>query len=84
MLDRKEIRKKGKTGMSRFFFDIKAGDKIALIRDLSFTAPFPKRFQGKTGVVTGIQGKSVTLKVYDGGKEKKFVIQKIHLKKLSS
>jgi len=84
MLSHKRIRQKGKLGLSKVFKDIKPGDRVALIRYLSLTAAFPERFQGRTGVVVGKQGKSMIVMVYDGNKEKKLVIQKIHLKKLSS
>ena len=84
MLSHKKIRQKGKIGLSKVFAEMKAGDKVALVNNLSFRRAFPERFQGRTGTVIGIQGKSVVVCIKDGGKEKKFMAQKIHLKKLSS
>jgi len=84
MLSRKRVRHKGKLNLSKVFANIKAGDKVSLVSDLSFRRAFPERYHGKTGTVIGNQGKSLIVSVYDGGKEKKFAIQKIHLKKLSS
>ena len=84
MLGRKRLRQKGKLGLSRAFADINEGDKVALVSDLSFSRGFPERFQGKTGTVIGKQGKAIIVSVYDGKREKKFIVQRIHLKKLSS
>jgi len=83
MLKHKRIREKGKTGLKAFFSELKSGDRVALIRNLSFAESFPYRFQGKTATVIGKQGKGIVVSVYDGNKEKKLVVQKIHLKKLS-
>ncbi len=84
MLKRKRIRQKGKLGLSKVFSNISIGDKVALIRDLSFNASFPERFQGRTGTVIEKQGRSLVVLVKEGSMEKKFITQKIHLKKLSS
>ena len=84
MLSHKKIRKKGKIPLSKVFADIKKGDKVALVKDLSFDSAFPDRFQGRTGTVIGQRGKALIVQIYDGQKEKKFIVKKIHLKKLSS
>ena len=84
MLAHKEIRRKGKLPLSKVFAEIKLGDKVALVKDLSFRSTFPDRFQGRTGAVIGKQGKSLIVLIKDGQKEKKFITQRIHLKKLSS
>ncbi|MEM2956135.1 MAG: 50S ribosomal protein L21e [Candidatus Pacearchaeota archaeon] len=82
MLSHKKIRQKGKLGLSRVFAEINIGDKVALVKDLSYRCGFPIRFQGKTGKVIGKQGKSLIVSINDGRKDKKFIVQKIHLKKL--
>jgi ribosomal protein L21E len=84
MLSHKKIRAKGKTGLSKIFAEINVGDKVALVNNLSFRRAFPERFHGRTGTVIARQGKSLVVCIKDGGKEKKFMAQKIHLKKLSS
>jgi len=80
----KSIRQKGKLALSKVFADIKIGDKVALVRNLSFPPAFPEHFHGRTGTVAAKQGKSLVVSFYDGNVEKKIVAQKIHLKKLSS
>jgi len=84
MLKHKRIRSRGKRSLSRVFAKLEKGDKVALIHDLSNTACFPERYHGKTGTVIGYQGRAVIVELYDGDKKKKFVVKKIHLKKLSS
>ena len=80
----KSIREKGKLGLSKIFANIKPGDKVALIRNLSFSRSFPERYQGKTGVVMKAEGDALIVKIKDGNREKLFSAKKIHLKKLSS
>jgi len=82
MLKRKRIRTRGKAGLSTVFKELHEGDKVALVRDLAYIAPFPKRMQGKTGRILGYRGKCCVVGVKDGNKEKKFIVSKIHLKKL--
>lgn len=84
MLKRKKIRQRGKLGLSKFFASFKVGDKVALVRNLSFTKDFPVRFHGKTGTVMGEQGKSLVVKIYDGRRKKSLVVKRINLKKLSN
>ena len=82
MLKRKSIREKGKLSLSKLFADIKEGDKVALVKNHSYTADFPKRFQGKTGLVTGTRGRSYLVNIYDGKRQKSLVVKRINLKKL--
>jgi ribosomal protein L21E len=84
MLSHKKIRQKGKLGLSKVFSEMAIGDKVALVNNLSFRRAFPERFHGRTGVIVGMQGRAVVVCIKDGGKVKKFMAQKIHLKKLSS
>ena len=84
MIGRKKIRQKGKLGLSRVFSEMHIGDKVALVKNLSFRFCFPERYQGRTGTVIGQQGRSMVVEITDGWQKKKFIVQKIHLKKLSS
>ena len=84
MKGRKRIRTKGKLGLSRIFTEFNPGDKVALIQNLSYNLAFPKRYYGRTATVVGPQGRSMIVSIIDGKVEKKFIVQKIHLKKLSS
>jgi len=84
MLKRKNIREKGKLGLSKLFQEINVGDKVALVRNLSFTKDFPDRFQGKTGTVAEQRGESFIVKFFDGDVPKQVVVKRINLKKLSN
>ena len=84
MARHKNLRKKGKLSLSKLFEEFKEGDTIVLVHNLSYSASFPKRLHGRTGKVIGKQGKALIIKVNDGKKPKNFVVQRIHLKKLSA
>ena len=84
MLKHKRLRDRGKTGLSKLFAEFNKGDKVALVHNLSFVPSFPWRFNGLTGQIIGKQGKALVILVKDGNKEKKLVVQRIHLKKLSA
>lgn len=83
MLKQKRIRRKGKVSLSSYFKGLKEGDRVAIVRELSLPAYFPKRVQGLSGVVTSKKGGSYIVRLRQGGKEKEFIIQAAHLKKLS-
>lgn len=82
MAKRKKIRTRGKVPLSRYFQELEKGDSVAVIREPSIQARFPKRLQGKTGIVKGKRGLSYIVKIKDQEKEKKFLIAPIHLKKI--
>ncbi len=82
MLKRKKIREKRRTKLSQYFQELNKGDKVALVRDLSFKESFPKRMQGKTGVVTGKQGRCYIVRLLNGKTYKKFTVNPMHLKRL--
>ena len=84
MLNRKTSREQGKLGLSKLYSDLNVGDKVALLRDLSFKTSFPKRMQGKTGIITEKRGDGYVVDVYDGGKLKSLTAKKINLTKLSN
>jgi large subunit ribosomal protein L21e len=82
MVRRKEIRTRGKISLSKYFQKFKEGDAVAVKRDISLNANFPKRIQGKTGTIKGKRGKVYIVKIKDISKEKEFLIEPIHLKKI--
>jgi len=79
---RKKIRTRGKLSLSRYFQELKEGDKISIVREKSIAMSLPTRLQGRTGVVVGKRGRNYMLKIKDQEKEKKFLIAPIHLKKI--
>jgi large subunit ribosomal protein L21e len=84
MLKHKRARERGKPALSKVFKEYKEGDKVCLIWIPGQTSDLPRRYHGRTGVIDKGQGKAFVVKVKDGGKVKKFIVKRIHLKKLSS
>lgn len=83
MLRRKRIREKGKLKFSRYFQELKPGDKVAVVRELSLKVGFPKSIQGRIGVIEEKKGKCYVVKI-NIGKDKRFIIHPVHLKKLKA
>ena len=82
MVRRKKVRARGKLQLSKYFQEFKEGDSVAVTREVSIKASFPKRLQGRTGVIKGKQGKAYITIIKDQDKEKSFIINPIHLKKI--
>jgi len=82
MVKRKNIRTKGKLSLSRYFQELKKGDKVSVIKELSVASDFPARLQGSTGVVESKRGNAYVLKINSQGKEKTYIIEPVHLKKI--
>ncbi len=82
MGNKKSIRTRGKLEFSKYFQDLKEGDSVAVTRETAVQSSFPTRLQGRTGIVEGKRGKAVIVKIKDVSKEKKFLIEPIHLKKI--
>lgn len=82
MVKRKKSRMRGKLRLSQYFQNLKDGDCVAIIRERSLQAKFPLRLQGRTGIVEGKRGKSYIIKISDQNKEKRFLIDAIHIKKV--
>lgn len=83
MVQRKKIRTRGKIQLSRYFQNLKEGDDVSIVRDVSIDYNFPERMQGRTGIVVEKRGRSYVVKIMDHNKEKKFIIEPIHLKKIT-
>jgi len=77
-------REKGKLKFSRYFQEFKEGDKVAFVRELSQLTNVPSRHQGRTGVVEFRRGKAYSVKIKDHDKEKSFLIEPIHLRKINA
>lgn len=82
MAKRKSVRTRGKLQLSKYFQEFKEGDSVAVIREKSIKSSFPVRLQGRTGIVEVKRGKSYVVKIKDQAKEKRFIIEPIHLKKI--
>jgi len=82
MVKRKAVRTRGKLRLSRYFQEFKEGDVVAVTKEKSIKSSFPVRLQGRTGVIETKRGKSYVIKMKDQNKEKQFIIEPIHLKKI--
>lgn len=84
MAEQRFIREKGKTRLSEYFKELKEGDTVAIVRDMGFPGSFPKRIQGRTGVIESRRGNAYIVKLQEFNQEKRFIVEPIHLKKLNS
>lgn len=78
----KNTREKGKIKLGRMFQKLEKGNKVIIKRELSERANFPKRIEGRTGIVTNRRGKAYIVKIRIFNQEKSHIIQPIHLKKI--
>ncbi len=83
MLKRKKVREKGKIKFKRYFQRLKEGDRVAVVKELSLKTGFPKSIQGRTGVIEGKKGRCYIVRIKIG-KDKRFIIHPVHLKKAQS
>ncbi len=82
MVKRKPIRTRGKLQLSRYFQSFEEGARVAVVNESAVQSSFPLRLQGRTGVVLGKRGKSYLVQIKDQNKEKQFLVEPIHLKKI--
>ncbi len=82
MSKKKSVRTRGKLKLSRYFQELKKGDSVAIVREPAVQSSFPTRLQGKTGLIESKRGKAYIIKIKNQVKEKRFLIEPIHLKKI--
>jgi len=82
MANKKPVRTRGKLQFSKYFQELNKGDSVAIVKEPSIASNFPLRLQGRTGVVDEKRGKAIIVKIKDQSKEKTFLIEPIHLKKI--
>jgi ribosomal protein L21E len=80
---KKAIRTRGKLQLSRYFQKLAKGDSVAIVREEAVQSSFPKRIQGKTGIIEEQRGRVYVIRIKENNKEKKFLIEPIHLKKIN-
>ena len=84
----RSILKKGKTERSRVFINrvmhpYAEGDSGAIVLDGAQQKGMPhRRFQGKTGIITGTQGRAYVVAVSDGNANKTVVARPEDLRRL--
>ena len=84
MVNRKKIRERGKISFSRAFQEFNKGDSVSVIIEKAKSPTFPKRIQGRCGVIEERRGRSFIVSINDMEKEKKFIIDPSHLKRINS
>jgi len=82
MVRRKKVRTRGKVQLSRYFQEFKEGDNVSVVKERAIKSSFPVRLQGRTGKIESKRGKAYIVSIKDQNKEKKFLIEPIHLKKI--
>ena len=84
MVRRKSIRTRVKFQLSKYFQKLNIGETVAILRERALKVNFPERLQGRTGKVEEKRGKAYVVKIKDQKKEKSFLIEPVHLKKIKS
>lgn len=82
MSKRKKIKTRGKIQFERYFKEFKEGDLVSVVKERALNPKFPGKLQGRTGSIVGQRGRVYLVKIKDKSKEKKFLIEPIHLKKI--
>lgn len=78
---RKNKRDKGRIFINRIMHPYEEGDKVAIVLDGAQQGGMPhRRFQGKTGMITGVQGRAYIVSVKDGNMQKTVVARPEHLR----
>lgn len=79
---RKTPRTRGMTPITHEFQIFEVGEKVNVVIDPGVHKGMPHfRFQGKTGVVTGTQGRAYVVALFDGNKPKTVISRPEHLQK---
>ncbi len=80
---KKNIRRKGKISLSKYFQTFDKNDQVRLIAEPAVQRGmyFP-RFHNKAGVIKGKKGRCYEVTIKDGNKEKMLVVHPIHLRRI--
>ncbi len=78
---RKSKREKGRIFINRIMHQYQPGDRVAIVLDGAQQGGMPhRRFQGRTGKITGSQGRAFVVSVKDGNMMKTVVARPEHLR----
>lgn len=81
---KKNIRSKGKLQLSKYFQKINEGDFVAVKKEPIIQSPIPGKLQGRTGVVESKRGNANIVRIKDVKRDKKYIIDSVHLKKIKT
>lgn len=84
MVNRKNVHSRGKIPLSKYFQEFNSGDSVAVVKEVAVNSNFPKRLRGRTGRVEKKRGRIYIVKIKDQKKEKEFLIEPIHLRKIQN
>lgn len=84
MSKKKPIREKGKIKLSKRFQNFEIGQDVAITLEQSVNTNVPKRMQGRTGKVKEKKGSCYIVNIADHNKMKEFIVNPIHLKKITT
>ncbi len=78
---KKNIRRRGKISLSKYFQTFKIGDKVLLSAEPAVQKGmyFP-RYHGRIGIVKGNAGGCYQVNIKDGKKDKTLIVHPVHLK----
>jgi large subunit ribosomal protein L21e len=78
----KSPRERGMPPVARVMRTFEEGDSVSIKIEPSIRDGAPHlRFQGRTGIVIGRQGRAYMVRISDGGKEKVILSDAVHLMK---
>jgi large subunit ribosomal protein L21e len=80
---RKNVRKKGKISLTKYFQTFEIGDGVVLKAEPAIRGGlYNRRLHGRTGIISGQRGRCYFVDVNDKGKDKKVIVHPVHLKRL--
>ena len=80
---RKSKTERGRVVIRRILHEYQDGDRVAIVLDGGQQSGMPhRRFQGRTGIIAGKQGKAWVVSVKDGNMKKTVVARPEHLRPL--
>lgn len=81
-LMRKNVRRRGKISLGRYFQPYKAGDKVVLVGEPAVqTGMFHARYWGKSAVVEEKRGQCYVVAIMDRALKKLLVVHPVHLRR---
>ena len=80
---KKNIRRKGKISLSKYFQTFGKNDRVRLNAEPAYQKGmyFP-RFHNEMGIIKGMRGKCYEVMIKDGKKEKLLIVHPVHLRKV--
>jgi len=79
----KEVRRRGKISITRYFQSFNVGDKVYLhVEPAVQKGMYHPRFMGKGGIINGKRGRCYTVTINDRGKGKELIVHPVHLKRV--